>query len=132
MLVFPAAAPLTSDASAELFTLDYSPLLDEFEQPHSSVPLVMEFGFIDAVFKSSKRKTGDASTQTAWTMAEPLKKRKPELKARAKIVDRTTMPPSPLRPPKRVPVEAPQPKELQGDALAMQLMCDDDRSFLFE
>lgn len=132
MLLSPAAAPLTGDVPDELLTLDYSTLLNEFDQPHSSVPLVMQPGSINSVFKSSKRKTGDASTQTAWTLVEKSKKPRLDPKQRTKLVNRASMPPPPPRPPKRIPVKAPLPEELRGDALAMQLMCDDDRSFLFE
>ena len=110
-----AAAPPAGELPAELLTLDYSPLLNEYDQPHSSIPLVMQFAPIDLVFKSSKRKTGDASTQTDGV----TRRSKPRLepKSRAPLVDRACMPPPPPRPPKRTPVKAPVPKELHGDAL---------------
>lgn len=105
--------------AVELLTLDYSPLLNELDEPHLSVPLVVQLNAIDTVYKSSKRKRIGASPKTSRA-----------LKERSKLSDCELMPPPP--PLKRRVMEPPMPKEFESDALARRLMCHDDCGFLFE
>lgn len=119
-MIWPTAAPFTDEllqsTASELLTLDYSPLLEELEETHSSMPTIFPLTMIDGVFKSTK---GEGIN----------------LKQKSSQLARRLMPPPPPRKRaiKKVKHEAlVVPLIRVGDELGLSLFCLDDHAFLFE
>lgn len=104
---------VASGMPVDVLTLDYSPLLNEFDEPHSSLPLIVQLSSIDAVFKSAKRsKPATVSGKRARMAKDP----------------KTAKPSQPRK--RQLSMSAPVPDAM--DSVPLGLLCTEDRSTLFD
>ena len=115
-----------SGIPVDLLTFGHSPLLNDLDETQSSVPLVVQMPFIDSVFKSTKiSKRGQETARAS--------KRREKLAKDTKTAKELMPPPPPRRPRKRrSSMLTAVPEETTHDPVALDLLCREDRSALWD